>query len=264
MELINLLKAYDQEYVAVYESYVYKLKTDVTKDGVLVNWWAKNISDKEYSDIYRKVFIKTGMSIDGESITIVYRKKMIATFDYHAYKNKVTITYPESIFDFGVVYNTDKFEFRKENGKVYYTHKLNDPFATTKAIVGAYGIIKNNKGEFIELLNMKDIQKMKNTSKMKDIWDTWFDRMVLKSVIKRICSTHFHDIVKDMDVMDNNTNDPNRSTISELIQNDIDNAQTEEELGMIYKASIDNVDDKKAFIELCSKRKKEITDDLLS
>ena len=145
-----------------------------------------------------------------------------------------------------------------------YSHKLNNPFANDKKIVGAYGIIKNSKGEFIELLNMQDIQKMKNTSQMKNIWDAWFDRMVLKSIIKRICSVHFKDIIQDIDKIDNETNDPERATIEELILNDIDSAITENDLAKIYKDKINVVVNKEEFLKVLGKRKKEIKDDTLS
>lgn len=259
----ELLKDFDNNKVDIFISYVNQLKTELDKDKKIKNWWATKQTDIQYADLFKKVY-ETGLFIDGESVTITFRGKMIPTFDYHAYKNKVLINYPETIFDFQVVYKGEDFSFRKESGSVIYTHKMNDPFNNSKEIIGAYGIIKNSKGEFIELLNMADIQKMKNTSKMKNIWDAWFDRMVLKSVIKRICSVHFKDITQDIDSIDNLTNDPNRATLDEVLLMDIDNAETEEQLGIIYKSNIEIVSDKKQFIEILAKRKQEVLNGTLS
>lgn len=256
----KLLSNYDEKKVDIFISYVNNLKTELDKDGKIKNWWASKQSDLQYSDLFKRVY-ETGLFIDGDSVTITFRGKMLVTYDYHAYKNKILSNYPETIFDFQVVYKDDAFSFRKESGKVIYSHKINNPFESKKVIIGAYGIIKNSKGEFIELLTMDDIQKMKNTSKMKNIWDAWYDRMVLKSVIKRICSVHFKDITKDIDSIDNLLNDPERATVDELLLADIDKANTEKRLGEIYKFNIDNVDDKKQFIEILGKRKKEILDE---
>lgn len=251
------LKNYDNNKVDIFISYVNQLKSEVDKDGKLKNWWAQKQTDTQYIDIFKKVY-ETGLFIDGDSVTITFRGKMLVTYDYHAYKNKILLSYPETIFDFQVVYKGEEFSFRKESGKVIYTHKINNPFDNNKEIVGAYGIIKNSKGEFIELITTDDIQKMKNTSTMKHIWNSWYDRMVLKSVIKRICSVHFKDITKDIDMIDNLTNEPERATIDELILNDIDNAETEDQLNLIYKNNKGVVKDTEQFISVLSKRKKEI------
>lgn len=253
----TLLKNFDENKVDIYISYLNQLKDEKDKDGKLKNWWYNNIKLQQFADIFKKVH-ETGLFIDGDSVTLNYRKKLIVTYDYHAYKNKVTLSYPETIFDFQVVYNGDSFTFKKESGKVIYSHTISDPFNTKKEIIGAYGVIKNKRGEFIELLHMGDINKMKNTSTMKNIWDNWFDRMVLKSVIKRICSVHFHDITKDIDDIDNEINEPQRANIPELLQKEIEEAKTEEKLTEIYKSNIKNIEDRESFIQLLGARKTEI------
>ena len=253
----KLLKNYDSEKVDIYISYLKNLKKETTKDGKLLNWWFDKISEIEFADVFKKV-ANTGLFIDGDSITLTYRKKLIVTYDYHAYKNKVMLSYPETIFDFQIVYKDDSFTFRKESGKVIYSHTITNPFDNKKEIQGAYGVIKNRKGEFIEFLTLDDIQKMKNTSNMKAIWNTWFDRMVLKSIIKRICNIHFKDIVKDIDTIDNETNNLNATNINELIQKDIENAKTQEDLTKIYNENIGTIEDVEGFINLLTEKKKEI------
>jgi hypothetical protein len=253
----QLLKDYDSQKVAIFCGYLNQLETELDKDKKPKNWWFKNVTKQQFADAFKKVY-ETGLFIDGDSVTINFRNKLVITYDYHAYKNKILFSYPDTIFDFGVVFAGDEFLFRKESGKVIYSHKINDPFKVGKDIVGAYGIIKNKRGEFLELLNMSDIAKMKNTSTMKNIWEAWFDRMVLKSVIKRICTIHFKDITKEIDIIDNETNEPERATIDELLLVDIDKAETNEQLSKIYNANIGIVADKEQFLKVLTTRKTKI------
>jgi hypothetical protein len=238
--------------VNVFINYIKSLKKD---DKTA---WSKTVSENDFEAIFKKV-ASTGMYIDGESITLASLKgKLVVNYDYHAYKNKVLLTYPETIFDFGIVYEGDEYSFAKESGKVSYSHKMNNPFKTDKVIIGAYGIIKNSRGEFVETINMQDIDKMKKTSKMSFIWDSWFDRMVLKSVIKRICSVNFKDIIQDIDSIDNESNDPNRVSISQDILDELELAKTQDDLNAIHKKHIDKVDDKNVFLSMLTSKKQEI------
>lgn len=207
----ELLKDYPQEKVGIFIAYLQKLETAIEKDGKKTNWWYSKIEKEGFANAFKKV-ASTGLYIDGDTITLNYRNTLVITYDYHAYMNKIKLVYPETLFDFGLVHDGDTFNMKKETGKVIYSHIIKDPFASSDKIIGAYGVIKNSKGEFIETINLSDIEKMKNSSKMGFIWKTWYDRMVLKSVIKRICSTHFKDIIKEIDEEDNLQNDPNMAT----------------------------------------------------
>lgn len=259
----ELLKGYDVNKVDVFIGYINQLKAE-KKDGKDVNPWIKYITTDVLVTTFKKV-ASTGLYIDGDSVTLTFRGKLLITYDYHAYKNKVSLTYPETIFDFGLVYKDDTFSFKKESGKVIYSHVFSNPFNHKDSdLIGAYGIIKNSRGEFIELLSLEDIEKMRKTSKMPGIWNTWFDRMVLKSVIKRICSTHFKDLIKDIDVIDNELNEPARASIDTTILKLIDKADTEDQLGLIYKSNLNIVEDKASFIELLGKRKGELINGSLS
>lgn len=255
----DLLKDYPSEKVNIYIAYFNELATEKDKDGKLKNAWVKRISKEKFAEVFKKV-ADSGMYIDGDTITLAYRKKIVVTYDYHAYQNRILLSYPETQFDFGVVHKGDTFTVRKENGKVIYKHDISDPFNTDREIVGAYGVIRNTKGEFVETINLKDIEKMRKSSKMTYIWDAWFDRMVLKSVIKRICSVHFKDIVKDIETVDNEQNDPDRAVLPQNLIDAIDNAETIEQLGKIYNTSKKglNAEQEKIFIKLLNERKKEI------
>lgn len=253
----KLLQDYDSDKVNVFIGYLGLLKAEKNKDNTVKNWWLPKISKNELANAFIKV-ASTGLFIDGDTVTLTFRKQLIITYDYHAYQNKILMTYPETIFDFGLVYDGDEFSVRKESGKVIYSHKSANPFAKSDAIIGAYGVIKNSKGEFIETLNNDDISKMRQSSTMGFIWNTWYDRMVLKSVIKRICSTHFKDIIKDIEVTDNETSEPIRAEINETLLLAIDEAETTEQLTAIYNSNVSAVSNAKAFIEILAKRKKEI------
>jgi len=263
MEVRKFLKECDKSKVDIYISYLQSLEAEKDKDGKLKNYWFKNVTPEQYANTFKKVY-ETGLFIDGDSVTLNYRKKLIITYDYHAYKNKIMISYPETIFDFQVVNEGDEFSFKKESGSVIYSHIISNPFNNNKKIIGAYGIIKNRRGEFIEHLSTSEIEKMKNTSTMKNIWVAWYDRMVLKSIIKRICNVHFKDITQTIDIIDNETNEPERALISDLIQTDIKNAKTTEELTIIYNTNIGIVEDIESFINILGDRRKEIENDNLS
>jgi Recombinational DNA repair protein (RecE pathway) len=145
-------------------------------------------------------FSNLGLPIDG--VNVVITGKNMAMVTYNGYKNKVLETYPETLFDVQVVREGDVFSFSKNDGKISYSHELNDPFANKK-IVGAYAVIKNKRGEFLELLNADDYNEMKSGSKQSYLWDKWASEFWLKSVIKRACKRHFNDIVAEIDKVDN-------------------------------------------------------------
>jgi recombinational DNA repair protein RecT len=253
----NLLIDYEKEKVNVFVNYIEFLKKELDKDNKAKNWWLSKVTKEEFANAFVKV-ASTGLFIDGDTVTLTYRKQLLITYDYHAYQNKILAAYPETKFDFGIVHEGDTFTISKESGKVIYSHKIANPFAKDNEIIGAYGVIKNNKGEFIETINLDDIDKMRKSSTMGFIWNTWFARMVLKSVIKRLCAVHFKDLVKEIEVQDNELNDPTRAEFDESLLLAIDEATTEDELGKIYNANISKVPEKKQFIELLTKRKLEI------
>lgn len=258
----NGLSGYDAVKVGVYINYIHQLSTEKDRSGQLKNKWVQFQKEQAFIDIYKKVAIDN-LYIDGDSITLTFKGKLMATYDYQAYKNKVLSIYPNAIFDFQLVYKGDKRSFSKENGKIIYTHNIADPFSDERELIGAYGIIKTPRGEFLETLNKKEIAKLRNTAKTKAIWDAWYDRMVLKSIIKRICKIAFKDQFKNIEVIDNENYDLSQplhddseddATLKELIAN----CETEEELNNLYRLNTGSVNDEKAFIEALGARKKEI------
>jgi len=149
-----------------------------------------------------KKFHNLGLPIDG--VNVVITGKNMAMVTYNGYKNKVLETYPETEFDVQLIREGDTYSFAKESGSVIYSHNISDPFADSEPkIIGAYCVIKNKRGEFLETLNMNDYKEMKSGSKQSALWDKWASEFWLKSVIKRACKRHFNDIVSDIDKVDN-------------------------------------------------------------
>ena len=245
----------------VYISYLQKLEREKKKDGnswVAANPWIAKLSEERAASLFASVAAK-GLYIDGECVLLQTRGiEVVPEYTYNAYKNLVITKYPDTVFDWGVVCEGDEYTFSKNNGKVTYTHKILNPFATNRNIVGAYGIIRNSSGEFIELINQTDIAKFRNIAKTKNVWDTWYDRMVLKSVIKRICTTAFKDVVKEIENEDNENYDLDRANINEDIQKELDECKAIADITIVYNKYINNVSDVNAFTALCSKRKQEL------
>lgn len=247
--------------IEVYISYLQKLEREKKKENgtwVVANSWMARLTEDRAASLFVSVANK-GLYIDGECVLLQSRGiEVMPEYTYNAYKNLVITKYPETVFDWGVVYDGDTYTFSKQNGKVTYTHQIKDPFATNRTIVGAYGIIRNSSGEFIELINKDDIAKFRNIAKTKTVWDAWYDRMVLKSIIKRICTTAFKDVVKEIESEDNENYDLERVNINEEIQNELDACSTIAEITAVYNKHINTIGDVNAFTALCSKRKQEI------
>lgn len=252
----HLLTDYNSKRVDIYADYIAKYKSEPSTPQEI-----KNLGDDYFANLFIREATK-GLYIDGENVTLVHRwdKKnskniIVVTYDYHAYKNRVIAAYPDSVFDFDIVYDGDTFSFSKDSGKVSYTHEKTNPFDTNKKILGAYGIIKNSRGEFIELLNTTDIGKMQKSSKMGFIWDTWFDRMVKKSIIKRICSVAFNDITEDLSKIDNEESDPNYALFSDEIVEAIKAIESKEDANSVYKKYFHTLkDERKQFMVLLNNK----------
>jgi|GEM_PF-1184691 len=248
------LTSYDNIHVGNYIGYLKFLESEKKTDQTVKNPWYARQTEDQLIDVFKKV-ASDNVFIDGETITIGFRGKLLVTYNYQAYKNLVLNVYPETLFDMQNVHEGDTFSFNKESGRVIYSHKINDPFALDKKIIGTYCIIKNSRGEFLETLNMQDIEKMKAVATTKNIWNDWQSEMVLKSVIKRACKRHFRDIVVNVEKIDNESNDLERVNVEDLVQDKIEKATSFSELEKIYKSEKDSVKDKVNFMRLLGEKK---------
>ncbi len=146
--------------------------------------------------------ISQGFALDGINFVLSGNNMYMPT--YHAFKNKIYMHYPDTVIDLQLVRDGDEYSFAKESGSTIYSHTISDPFSDSEGkIKGAYCIIKNTRGEFLEFLNATDYKKMQDSSKNPRLWDKWESEFWLKSVIKRACKRHFHDITEQLDSKDN-------------------------------------------------------------
>lgn len=253
----NLLSKFKNQEVSVYLNYLKQIAEEKDSQGNATNKWVPYQSDNSYAYVFKKVHAE-GLAFDGEMVTLQFRGKLLISYNYQAYKNKVLVLYPQSLFDVQCVYDKDTFSFRKENGKIFYNHAFGEPFSNTKEIVGGYCIIKNKRGEFIEIMNMVEINKLKNVAKTKIIWNTWLSEMVKKSVVKRACKTHFKDLVNSIEIEDNENYDLDNVTVSSEIQDRIDNCKTIEDLKDYYDLIKESISDEERFLFLINDRKEQI------
>ena len=244
--------------VSIYIQYLNKLAVETEKDNTTKkNKWIPYFKDADAVHLYNTV-AKDGLFIDGDTITLQFKGSVTVNYNYQAYKNKLLLIYPESKFDIQNVYQGDTFSFKKESGKVFYEHGIENPFEKSKVIIGCYCIIKNQRGEFIETLNMDDILKMRNVAKTQAIWNAWESEMILKSVIKRACKRHFKDVVVNIEIIDNENYDLETVNLEYQIKELIENATSVEEITKIYNEHIGHCKDEKAFLELLTTKKNEL------
>lgn len=251
------LEAHKPAEVSIYVQYLTKLSLEKDQQGQTKNKWFAYFTDAQAIQLYENV-AKDGLFIDGDTITLQFKGTVMVNYNYQAYKNKLLMIYPESKFDIQNVFEGDTFSFKKESGKVVYTHEINNPFSTQKNIIGCYCIIKNQRGEFVETLNMDDIQKMRNVAKTQAIWNAWESEMILKSVLKRACKRHFKDVIVNIELIDNENYELETVDLDYQVKEEIENAKTIEEVTGIYNKYIGKCKDEKAFISQLTARKVEL------
>lgn len=257
-DIRELLKDFDQVHVTTYINYIESLKT-LKKGQKLVAPWLKKVKAQDLAEIFAKV-AKDGLYIEGDTITLEFPGKLGVNYNYQAYKNKLLQLYPETTFDHQIVHEGDTFDFRKESGEIIYTHDIKNPFDRKKEIIGCYCIVINSRGNYIELLNMDEVEKMKAVSKNKDAWENWEGEMVLKSGIKRVCKRNFKDLVSNMDNLDNDLVDLENITVPNPLQLKISKCKSIEDINLLYEAEKETVDDEVIFLKLLSDRRLEIED----
>lgn len=257
--LKDLLKEFDEVEVTQFGKYIEYLKTAKNSKKEIINPWASTRTNEYYADCFKKVK-KEGFVIDGKHISI---QATGITYDYVAYKNKMLKAYPDSKIDIGIVYKGDTFNFRKVDGRVYYTHEMTSNFnREDKNIEGCYCIIKNIRGEFITLSSMAEIEKAKRVAKQDFIWKAWFSEMAMKTTIKKAIKFHFEDIYSAIEEEDNKGYDTTKADLelpTELIE-EIALATDEQSLKSIYDTNKGKFkgDLNKQFCKIVSDKKKEL------
>ena len=242
------LKKYPENQVNNFIEYLKRLATEKhtsgENKGKLKNPWLQQRPDSFLINIFN-VVADDGLVFDGDDITL---QSTGVSYNYQAYKNKMFLAYPETIIDVSLVCKDDTFQFQKESGKVQYTHTIVNPFSRNEtAIIGAYCVIKNNRGEFLTLLSKADIDKHRRVAKTDYIWKTWFAEMALKTIMKKACKQHFKDIFRTIESMDNENYDLEKmyETVTDVQANEISEliAQTGTDLAAFLKyATTDNIE----------------------
>ena len=253
----NGLQDHDATKVEIYTNYLVELSTAKDRNKKLKNPWFKYRTDQELINNFKKV-ATDGLNIDGEHITL---QSTGISYDYIAFKNKMMITYPESIIDVGLVYKDDTFKFEKQSGKVVYTHQINNPFNQDENnIIGGYCVIKNKRGEFITILSKENIEKHRKVARTDSIWKAWYHEKCLVVIIKKACKQHFQDIYQNIETIDNENYDLSKSLEVDIDdKSSIESISTIEELRQYWKDHQGrNAGVLKEFNELLAKRKDEI------
>lgn len=243
--------------LSIFGNYLSRLLTETKSksDNTPKNPWMRYAKNEDLVNVFIKVK-EDGLVIDGDSITLQFKGSIKPRYDYHAYKNRLMIAYPETILDVSIVYEGDKYSFSKESGKVTYKHEIADPFSIDREAIGAYCVIKNSRGEFIETLNIPEITKMKNAAKTKNVWDQWYGQMIKKSVLKRACKFHFKDKFKSIEEIDNEDYDLEAVDVSSDLQKRIKNASLSE-LKKIFEGLSGGPNEPK-ILEMLAVRKEEL------
>lgn len=254
------LGEYDKEAVELYLAYIYKLETEQKKDNgkyVIKNPWVKHKQDHHFIN-YFKIVSLDGLAFDGIDVTL---QQTGISYSYQAFKNKMLLSYPESIIDVSLVYTGDTFNFEKNSGSVRYSHTIGNPFEQTdNNILGAYCVIKNKRGEFLTLLSGADISKHRKVAKTDFIWKNWFKEMAMKTIMKKACKQHFKDIYKNIETIDNENYDLEQPMDIDIEHKaKVEEITTIDDLSKFYHDNIGTVANKEDFNKLVSARKEALT-----
>lgn len=254
------LSGFDHDTVDIYVAYLLKLQTEKNRKKELKNPWMAYKTDEDLIAAFKAV-TKDGLALDGVHISIT---SLGVSYDYVAYKNKMLIVYPETIFDFGIVYKDDTFRFEKQSGKVVYSHNINNPFNQSEAnVIGAYVVISNKRGEFLTLLSKENIDKCRKVARTDLIWKQWYNEMALKTAIKKAVKIHFSDIYSTVETLDNEQYDLDQPLGVDIKdKGDVEKITTLEKLGEFYHANKGrNAGCLEDFNKMVSARKAEIKED---
>ena len=201
----KLLSGFNVEEVDFFIDYVQKLKdaksyNKTTKQWEIKNEWTTKKNDAWFSDLFKKNS-HTKLRFDGQHITI---NQNGLSYDYVAFKNRLLLAYPEAKISFSEVYNDDDFTFSNNSDGVVFKHKITTPFSRKpENIIGAYCVIKTDRGEFLTLLDKNEIEKHRAAAKTDSIWKLWYIEMVYKTILKKAIRIHYEDIYTVMIEEDN-------------------------------------------------------------
>lgn len=137
--------------------------------------------------------LDAGIPVDGRQLAYVikYGNTIQYSIGYKGFSAKIKEIYPTAIVKAELVFSGDVFTVEKVDGQARYTHKVANPFASIKDMLGAYAYVKytveGKEYSFIETIGREEINKIKGKAKTKYVWDEWYGEMAKKSAIRRLC-----------------------------------------------------------------------------
>ena len=103
------LQEYNKQEVNIYCNYLKFLSEDTDSNNQKKNKWFPYFKQEEAIDLYKKVSLD-GLFIDGETITLQNKGRVLVSYNYQAYKNKLLNVYPETQFDVQLVCEGDSHD----------------------------------------------------------------------------------------------------------------------------------------------------------
>ena len=144
-----------------------------------------------------KASLDTGIPVDKRQLAYIvkYGNKIEYQIGFKGFISRIKEIYPTANVKAEIVYAGDVFTVEKIDGKAKYTHKVANPFANIKDMIGVYAYIQyTDKGKeysFIETMGKDEVLKIKGKAKTAFVWNEWFGEMAKKAVIRRLCKTLF-------------------------------------------------------------------------
>lgn len=199
-KIAEFLKNYDTIEVKKFITYCKDSETALNSNKTKKFPFWQYLTAETLADHFKNVKAQ-GLVLDGVHITI---QSTGVTYDYIARRNKLLLSFPETVLDVQLFYEKDSFSVKNESGKYIYDHVMNNVFSRKETeILGGYCFIKNQRGEFFTSLTLEELEKHRKTAKTDYIWKNWLTEMYLKTVIKKAVSVHFDDVFNDIEKEDN-------------------------------------------------------------
>lgn len=143
---------------------------------------------------------------------IKYGDKATLQIGYRGYIHKIKEHFPDADFSYGSIYEGDEFKVSSENGFDDYNLKVADPFEDRiEKLKGVYVAISytvnGEPKQKVTTLSIREINKIKKSSKQDYVWNAWFQEKAIVAAIKRACKVNFASIkeISEIAEYDNKT-----------------------------------------------------------
>lgn len=133
----------------------------------------------------------------------------LLTPSYHGFEYVVRVRYPDFVGRAEFVFKDDEFELLRNDGIESYIHKpanpFNDKYETAQGLFYHYTYTDEvgKRHSIVYTLPMSEVQKSKSAANKKEIWNTWFYKMALKTIVRSALSAKFKTLVQPIEELDN-------------------------------------------------------------